>query len=304
MLSVRRISPRILIVLAAAGIGLVGLAAPASAHTAAFTRECGSVTVNLVGFAQSPEDDPNVVDILRDGKKIDTLTFTTSSTTKTYGEGNTGTVVYEATWTRTGADDNTGSERATLAAPTGCKPPCEERGTFTYTFDGPAGKATVTLSGETHLCAPVTVLLASYRTEGATAQTSGHHSVFDQMSVQITKPGTYPLHVKVPNCFTEVDLYITDKLAVGFDFPNNPLGQFLASKVLPKAGPPATFNGGTVSCVPPTTPPPTTPPPAAAPGPSLPATGASPAPKIGLAVLLLTLGTSLAYLGRRRRTTH
>jgi len=256
--------------------------------------------VNLVGFAPSPENDPNVVDIVRDGKKIDTIRFTTSSTTKTYDEGNTATVVYEATWTSTGADDNTGSERATLAAPTGCTPPCEERGVFAYTFDGPAGEATFTLSGETPLCAPVTVLLASYRTEGATAQTSGHHSVFDQMSVQITKPGTYPLQVEVPGCFTEVDLYVTDKKAVDFDFPNNPLGKFLASIVLPKAGPPATFNGGTVSCAPPTTPPP----PAAAPGPSLPATGASTAPKIGLAALLLTLGASLVYFGRRRRTTH
>jgi LPXTG-motif cell wall-anchored protein len=309
MFSVRRLSPRIVTVLAAAGLGLaalVALATPASAHTAAFTRACGSVTVNLTAFAQSPESDPNVVDILRNGTKIDTITFTASSATKTYDEVNTGTVTYDATWTHTGADNDSGSIHATLEAPTGCTPPCQEKGAFTYTFDGPAGKATVTLSGETPLCAPVTVLLASYRTEGATAETSGHSTVFDQMSQEISKPGSYPLSVKVPDCFNEVNLYVTDKKAADFDFPNDTLGQFLASTVWPKAGPPSMSNGGTTSCVttPPTTVSPTSAaPPAAAPGTSLPNTGATPTPKILLAALLLSVGTGLVFLGRRRRAT-
>jgi LPXTG-motif cell wall-anchored protein len=310
MLSVRRLSPRIVTVLAAAGLGLaalVALAAPASAHTAAFTRDCGHVTVNLTAFAQSTEADPNVVDILRNGTKIDTITFTASSATKTYDEVNTGTITYDATWTETGADNHSGSIHATLEAPTGCTPPCQEKGELTYTFDGPAGKATVTLSGETPLCAPLTVLLASYRTQGATAETSGHVTVFDQMSKQISKPGPYLLSVKVPDCFAQVDLYVTDKKAVDFDFPNNPLAQFLASTVLPKGGGAAAFNGGTTSCVttPPTTVSPTStaPPAAVSPGKSLPNTGASPAPKILLAVLLLSVGTGLVFLGRRRRAT-
>jgi LPXTG-motif cell wall-anchored protein len=308
MFSVRRVSPRIVTVLAAAGLGLaalVALAAPAGAHAAAFTRDCGTVTVNLTNFAPSPGSDPNVVDVFRDGTKIDTIRFTAGSTTKTYDEVNTGTITYEAKWTLTGADDQSGSNQATLQAPTGCTPPCQEKGTFTYTFDGPAGKATVTLSGETPLCAPLTVLLASYRTQGATAETSGHVTVFDQMSQQISKPGSYPLSVKVPDCFAQVDLYVTDKKAVDFDFPNDTLGQFLASTVWPKAGPPSMWNGGTTSCVrtPPTTVSPTTvaPPAAAPPGNSLPETGASPAPKILLAVLLLSAGTGLVFLGRRRR---
>jgi LPXTG-motif cell wall-anchored protein len=318
MFSVRRVSPRIVSILAAAGLGLaalVALAAPASAHTAAFTRTCGSVTVNMTNFARSPENDPNVVDVFRDGTKIDTVQFTSTSLSKTYDQANTGTVVFETRWTRTGADNQSGSKHASLAAPTGCTPPCQEAGAFSYTFDGAAGKATVTLSGETPLCAPVTVLLASYSTEGATWETSGHQTVFDQVSQQISKPGTYPLQVKVPNCFAQVDLYVTDKMAVDFDFPNDTLGQFLASTVWPKAGGAAAFNGGTTACVTETTSPtpsvtPTTvsptsaaPPAAAPPGDSLPNTGASPTPKILLALLLLSLGTALVFLGRRRRAT-
>lgn len=316
MFSVRRVSPRIVSVLAAAGLGLaalVVLAAPAGAHTAAFTRDCGHVTVNLTKFAQSPDNDQNVVDVFRDGSKIDTIRFTASSTSMTYAQAATGSVLFEARWTRTGADDQSGSVQATLPAPDGCTPPCQEKGAFTYTFDGPAGKATVTLSGETPLCAPVTVLLASFRTEGPTWETSGHQTIFDQMSQEITNPGTYPLSVKVPDCFFQDDLYVTDKKAVDFDFPNDPLGQFLASEVFPKGGGAAVFNGGTTKCVTETTPPTTTPPtvsptstapPAAvSPGSSLPNTGASPTQKILLAVLLLSVGTGLAFLGRRRRAT-
>jgi LPXTG-motif cell wall-anchored protein len=130
----------------------------------------------------------------------------------------------------------------------------------------------------------------------------------------ISKPGTYPLEVKVPNCFTQVDLYVTDKKAVDFDFPNDLLGPFLASNVWPKGGGAAAFNGGTTGCVTETVPPTTTPPTATAPastvppaggtpGTALPNTGASPAPKILLAVLLLAVGSALVVLGRRRRTS-
>jgi LPXTG-motif cell wall-anchored protein len=317
MFSVRRISPRTAIVLLAAGLGLMVMSAPANAHTAAFTRDCSSVTVNLTRFAPSSEADPNVVKVFRDGTQIDTLRFTGTSVRKTYDQAAAGTVAFAATWHRTGSDNQSGAERATLQAPTGCTPPCQAKGAFTYTFDGPSGHATVTLSGETPLCAPVTVLLASYRTEGPTWETSGHQTVFDQVSQEITKPGSYPLTVKVPNCFTQVDLYVTDRKAVDFVFPNDSLGQFLASTVWPKAGGAAAWNGGTVGCKSETTPPPTTPapttvaptstaaPPAAAPAGnnSLPNTGASPAPKIILAVLLLGVGTALAFLGRRRRAT-
>ena len=171
----------------------------------------------------------------------------------------------------------------------------------------------LTLSGETPLCAPVTVLLASFKTEGPTWETSGHQTVFDQVSQQITMPGSYPLSVTVPDCFFQDDLYVTDKKPVDFDFPNDTLGPFLASKVFPNGGGASAFNGGTTTCVAETTPPTTTPPtvsptsavpPAAAPpGTSLPNTGASPTPKILLAVLLLSVGTGLAFLGRRRRAT-
>src|SRR5215470_5248709 len=311
MFSVRGIIPRTVTVLSLTGLGLIGLAGPASAHTGTFTRDCNSVTIHLTAFTQSPTDDPNVVEVFRNDTKIDTITFTTSSTTKSYPQVGTGAVTFEAKWDHTGADNHSGDVRTTLAAPNGCTPPpppCQEKGTFTYTFDGPAGTATVTLSGEAPLCAPVTVLLASYHTQGATLATSGHHTVADQVSQVISKPGSYPLKVTVPDCFAQVDLYVTARKAVEFDSPNNPLGDFLASTVWPGAGPLSMFNGGT-ACVSPTpshttvAPTSTTqaaPVVAAAPGSNLPETGASPLPKIGIALLLLTAGTGLVLLGRRR----
>jgi LPXTG-motif cell wall-anchored protein len=312
MFSVRRISPRIFTVLAVAALGIVALAIPASAHTSAFTRDCDSVTVNLTSFAQSSQADPNVVDVYRDGTKIDSIQFTGSSTSKNYDQSPTGSVTLETKWNHTGSDNQSGSKKATLEAPSGCAPPCVQDGAFSYTFDGATGKAVVTLTGETPLCTPVTVLLASFKTEGATWETSGHQTVFDQVSQQITTPGTYPLSVDVPNCFTQVDLYVTDKRAVDFDFPNDTLGKYLASTVWPKAGPFSAWNGGTTSCVeatPTPTPTPTAtapastvPPAPAQPGNSLPNTGASPTPKILLAVLLLSVGTGLVLIGRRRRT--
>ena len=77
------------------------------------------------------------------------------------------------------------------------------------------------------------------------------------------------------------------------------------------------WNGGT-ACVAPTTTPPTHTPTtiapaetsvpaqpvgAAAPANTLPTTGASPLPKIGIGALLLAVGTGLVLLGRRRRAT-
>jgi LPXTG-motif cell wall-anchored protein len=319
MFSVRGSVPRILTVLSLTGFGLVGLASAASAHTGTFTRDCDSVTLHLTAFKQSPDNDPNVVEVFRNGTKIDTVTFTASSATKSYPQVSTGAVTFKAAWTNTGADNHSGQEVTTLPAPSGCTPPpppCQAKGAFTYTFDGPAGRATVTLSGETPLCAPVTVLLASYRTQGATWETSGHQTVADQVSQVITKPGSYPLRVAVPDCYTQVDLYVTDRKAVDFDFPNSPLSEFLAYRVWPNAGPPSKWNGGTTACEHPPSPSPSGPPPtrnppavappaAAAPaGSSLPETGASPLSKIGIAVLLLATGTGLVLLGRRRRTTH
>jgi hypothetical protein len=319
MFSVRGFIPRTLTVLSLTGlglVGLVGLAGPASAHTGTFTRDCDSVTVHLTYFKPSPSDDPNVVQIFRNDTKIDTITFTAASATKSYPQASTGTVTFEAKWDHTGADNYTGDVRTTLAAPNGCTPPpppCQEKGTFTYTFDGPAGRATVTLSSQAPLCAPVTVLLASYRTQGASSATSGHHTVAGQVSQVITKPGSYPLKVTVPDCTAQVNLYVTDRKATDFAAPDsNPLGEFLASTVWPGAGPVSTWNGGT-ACVRPTPPSPTAPPPThiapavAAPPSSnnnLPETGASPLPKVGVAVLLLAVGTTLVLLGRRRRATH
>jgi LPXTG-motif cell wall-anchored protein len=132
-----------------------------------------------------------------------------------------------------------------------------------------------------------------------------------QVSREISQPGSYPLKVTVPDCFAQVDLYVTARKAGPFDNPNNPLGDLLASTVWPNAGPQSMWNGGT-ACVRPTPSPTVAPtsttqaPPvaAAASGNNLPETGASPLPKIGIAVLLLAAGTGLVLLGRRRRTTH
>src|SRR5262249_13091006 len=139
MFSVRGLVPRTLTVLSLTGLGLVGLAGPASAHTGTFTRDCDSVTVSLKWFAASPADDPNVVQIFRNGTKIDTITFPASATPKSHPQANPGAVTFEAKWDHPGADARSGDVSTPRAAPAGCTPPppqCQEKGTFTYTFDG------------------------------------------------------------------------------------------------------------------------------------------------------------------------
>jgi hypothetical protein len=340
MFNVRRSSPRLLAVLTLAGLGMAGLvatAAPASAHTTNGSRDCGSVTINFTDFKNSSLEDLNQVHVtIKDnaGRAVvnnDVVSSAKAAWNRIYALSSTlGTLHVSTWWDHTGSDNNTGKRDFTLDAPKDCNngPECQQRGGFTFTFDGPNGAASVTLSGKNPLCKPITVLLASFKTEGPTWQTSGHQTVFDQMSQVIQAPGTYQLKVKVPNCFTQVDLYVTDKKAVDFDYPNDTLGKFLASNFWKRTDTEngkgtSAWNGGTTGCVEespsptPTTPSPTpttpgaTPttvsptssvsPPAAVPGTSLPNTGASPLPKVLFALVLLGLGTGLAFLGRRRR---
>lgn len=336
MFNVRRLRPRLLTVLTLAGLGMAGLvatAAPASAHTTDGSRTCSSLTVNFSSF-KSDEQHPSVVNVelSANGKVFhtDAVSLTTSGGSKTYANvpASVGTVHVHTWWNNTGKDHNTNSHDFDKDAPKNCGgggAECARKGYFTFTFDGPNGAATVTLHGEKKLCSPVTVLLASYQTEGPTWETSGHQTVFDQVSQTIDTPGTYPLKVKIPNCFTQVDLYVTDQKAVDFDFPNDSLGKFLASNFWKRTDTESgkgtsAWNGGKTGCteetVPPTpTPTPTTPgatpttvaptstAPAApvSPGTSLPNTGASPLPKVLFAIVLLGVGTGLAFLGRRRR---
>jgi LPXTG-motif cell wall-anchored protein len=335
MFNVRRFSPRLLAVLSLAGLGLAGFvatAAPASAHTTNGSRDCGSVTVTFTDFKKSSLEDLNQVHVTvkTDGGRAvvnnDVVSFANASWSRTYDNlpSTLGTLHVSTWWDHTGSDNETGKRDFTLAAPKDCNsgPECQQRGRFSFTFDGPNGAASVTLKGKNPLCKPVTVLLASFKTEGPTWETSGHQTVFDQVSQVIEAPGTYQLKVKVPDCFTQVDLYVTDKKAVDFDFPNDSLGKYLASNFWPRTDTEngkgtSAWNGGTKGCVvetvPPTTPtsPPATPttvapttsaaPPAVTPGTSLPNTGSSPLPKVLFALVLLGLGTGLVFLGRRRR---
>jgi LPXTG-motif cell wall-anchored protein len=319
MFDVRRFSPRLLTVLTVAGLGLLGLvatAAPASAHTGLVSRTCSTLTVHLTNFMASTKQ-PNVVTVTLKsaaGTTTDTVTFSSSSTDKTYSMAPNLAVNVHAHWDAKSTPDHVhGDLRADSPAQGDCAPPCAAKDAITYTFDGPAGTATVTVAGKNPLCKAVTVLLVSYKTQGPTWETSGHQTVFDQASQVIEKPGTYPLKVSLPDCNTQDDLYVTDRKPADFDFPNDTLGEFLASSVW--HGMPSAWNGGKAGCdvapVPPTPTPTATPtavsptsaaPPAAAPpGTSLPNTGASPMPKILLAIVLLGAGTGLAFLGRRRR---
>jgi LPXTG-motif cell wall-anchored protein len=342
MFSVRHLSPRVLTILTVAGLGLIGLVAtatPASAHTADGSRDCTSVTVNFSLFSdKSTEADPNRVHVTMKTDSGAVVLDTESASphgswSQSWDLVANGTLHVDTSWQSTGHDNATGSKPFRLYAKRGCHnppppPKCQGFGQFDYTFDGASGDASVTLRGELPLCKPVTVLLASFKTQGPTWETSGHQTVFDQMSQVITEAKTYQLHVKVPDCFTQVDLYVTDKKAVDFDFPNDTLGEFLAQnrKRFPNFhGGSSAFNGGTTGCMTetetptptPTTPSPTpstptatpttvsptsaVPPAAAPPGTALPNTGASPFPKILLALVLLGAGTGLAFLGRRRR---
>src|SRR5882724_6899511 len=191
MFSVRRLSPRVLTVLTAAGLGLVGLvatAAPASAHTTSGSRDCSTVTVNFTQFANSSIGDLNEVHVVikdeRGQAVLDKMVnFQQSSTSRTLDNmPATGRLFVFTSWDHTGADNQSGAKNFTLDPMKDCKPPCQERGFFTYTFDGPNGDATVTLLGKNPLCTPITVLLASFKTEGPDFDSSGHQTVFDQVS--------------------------------------------------------------------------------------------------------------------------
>jgi LPXTG-motif cell wall-anchored protein len=97
--------------------------AVAQAHTATFTRDCTQVTVNLTKFSKSSQEDPNVVDIYRDGVKVQTITFTSADKKVTIIQLPDADHVYKASWTATGADNHTGAVEKPLPKPKHCVTP-------------------------------------------------------------------------------------------------------------------------------------------------------------------------------------
>lgn len=313
MLSIRRG----LALLALTAAAVVVPALPASAHTGDFTRDCENVTLKLTKFKASPEDDKNVVQVFRndEAKPARTITFTESNpAVEVFPEDPGVAVSYRAVWNDTGADNHSGKAERMFGPLTGCdtepEPECVDEGGFTYEFNGAEGMATVTLETDNGLplCEPAAALLASYDTEGATAETAGQRLVIDQVGADILEPGDYELQVELSDCFTEVSLYffgpdVAPMAAADFE-GTDPLAEFLASaQIGEKGAPPTTFNAGK-ACPSPTVAPTS---PAAAPpqgSGGLADTGVgNTLPLIGLGVLLLGGGAAMTMFTRRRRTT-
>lgn len=112
---------RTLTVAAVAAVGTLTFALPAWAHTATFTRDCTQVHLHLEKF-QASQDTPNMVDVFRDGTKIDTVTFNTTTADKDYAQTPDQAVTYEAKWDHTGPDRASGDEKMTLQPVADCKP--------------------------------------------------------------------------------------------------------------------------------------------------------------------------------------
>lgn len=148
----RRIASLAVVALAGGAVALLAPATPASAHTAAFQRDCTSVTLNLQNF-KSSKDKPNVVSVTRDGTVIDTISFLTSSVTKKYSQPADGLHAYEAKWSKTGPDGESGDEKSSLPAPKNCVPPTTPPATVPPTTP-PAGQPTGTVTRD---CDGITV---------------------------------------------------------------------------------------------------------------------------------------------------
>ncbi|MET8365837.1 cell wall anchor protein [Micromonospora sp. NPDC005194] len=159
------------------------------------------------------------------------------------------------------AAEDTRAKSITLAADRSCAPApkCVDvnKATFSHTFDGPKGTATVKLDGDLPLCGDGKqyFTLVSYfapRPQFATPQYVYGTPDSDFVSA---KQSEITLNVEIPDCHTQVDLIWGDKDQVideivdgGKRYDNKKLGSPGAPGNRSK-GPQGWYNGGSKSCV-------------------------------------------------------
>jgi LPXTG-motif cell wall-anchored protein len=281
---------RPLAILGAAIVGLTGVVAvatPASAHhteisaTADCDRQTGERVITWkVKNSQADKDatlqkvtsDPgtpvtSLVEGVKEAQPLQGLIVPMGSyklaTQRVPGNTTKAHLQVYAEWIKDGkvTAHNTADGDINLAADKSCTPApkCVEvdKATYSHTFDGPKGTATVKLDGDLPLCGDGKqyFTLVSYfapRPQFATPQYVYGTPDSDFVSAAQTK---ITLNVEIPDCHTQVDLIWGDKDQVigeivdgGKRYDNKKLGSPGAPGNRSK-GPQGWYNGGSKSCV-------------------------------------------------------
>ncbi|MCM0677597.1 cell wall anchor protein [Micromonospora phytophila] len=276
---------RPLAVLGAAFIGLTGavaVAAPASAHhtTITATAACdqlsgervitwkvenseGDKAATLKTVTADPKTPVNVVTEGADSVALEGVVIPQSGSVEAVqrvpGDTATAKLTVYALWMKNGQDrTNEGSIDLSKDAPCSPAPKCVDasKATYSHTFDGPKGTATVKLEGDLPLCGEEkqSFTLVSYfapRPQFATPQYVYGTPDSDWIGGTRTE---IDLKVEIPDCHTQVDLIwggtdeVIDPLVEGGErYGDKKLG----SKGTPgnrSTGPQGWYNGGDKSC--------------------------------------------------------
>ncbi|MEV4120361.1 cell wall anchor protein [Micromonospora sp. NPDC049645] len=279
---------RPLAILGAALIGLTGVVAvatPASAHhtTITATADCDRLTgervitwkvenseTNKDATLQTVTTNPDTpVNVLSDSAKSAPLQgyvidqgSSVTAVQRVPGDTTTANLKVYAEWLVDGVKtaDNTKDETITLGADKACAPApkCVEvdKATYSHTFDGPKGTATVKLDGDLPLCGEGKqwFTLVSYfapRPQFATPQYVYGTPDTDWVGGTQTE---ITLNVEIPDCHTQVDLIwggkdeVIDELVDGGKrYGDKKLGSPGAPGSRSK-GPQGWYNGGSKSC--------------------------------------------------------
>ncbi|MET8253661.1 cell wall anchor protein [Micromonospora sp. NPDC005197] len=279
---------RPLAILGAALVGLTGVAAvatPASAHhntitaTASCDRQTGervitwkvvNSEVNKGATLRKVTAEPNtpVTVTMEDGKTVPLQGWVTPegsfvlATQRVPGNTTSAKLTVDARWYKEGkkTEKNINDGSINLAADNACTPApkCVEldKATYSHTFDGPKGTATVKLDGDLPLCGDGKqyFTLVSYfapRPQFATPQYVYGTPDSDFVSAKQTE---ITLNVEIPDCHTQVDLIwggedqVIDEIVDGGKrYDNKKLGSPGAPGNRSK-GPQGWYNGGSKSC--------------------------------------------------------
>lgn len=328
---------RLLAVLAAATIGLFGaflLSSPASAHSADVkgTAACSDSGWTVTWTIHNDWNAEATLDVTTTPSGgLSGLPSTLAARDSVTGHQSlaAGTnkvhIVVKAHW----ADGARHTSEATVGRPKGCdSKPCVKAAdaSYSHTFDGPGGTATVSLAKGQRLCGDTSqdFSLTSYTAHAAQWKGSFPQKLFDQATGTVSNEHpSVTLKVDVPDCFAQADLIWggKDQILPGFDTGTPTYGnKVLGSKGAPgngSKGPRGAWNGGDTECA--TASPSPSQPESASPSPSesssaaapvstspaaeggLPVTGTSLTAFIVAAVVLIGGGAALFVIARRRR---
>jgi len=205
-----------------------------------------------------PHADVKVADLDLDGSALPHKDVTVA-TEKVGGSANAAKLTISVGWGNTwGSDHTTPIVAAKTAYFEGsCKsaPKCvkADQAHYSHVFNGPAGTASISYTGNAPLCAGESqnFLLVSYFAPSPRAEWPQYKFSTAVGTIDKDNP-TVDLSVQVPPCFTQVDLVFGDKLinpmvANGERYNDRKLGSGGAPGNR-SSGKPAWYNGGTSTC--------------------------------------------------------